>query len=155
MASSRPYALPRKLEPGPARVLAYWQGLKRGEAEMPFADDVNLSALPKLVPRLILIEVLGNPVRFRCGFAVVGEDIKRQYGGELDGKFLDEIEVRNPLQFLNSQASATVESRNATYYKHAGAKGRGSRGQKGYSRLLLPMWGNGHIGMLLGAFAWG
>jgi hypothetical protein len=129
--------------------------LERGEAEMPFADDVKLSALPKLAGRLILIEVLGHPVRFRCGFSLVGEDIKRHYGGDLDGKFLDEVEVRRPLQFLNSQASATVESLSPTYYRYAGAKGAGARGQKGYSRLLLPMWGNGQIGMLLGAFAWG
>jgi hypothetical protein len=150
-----PFPLSRKLEPSLARVCAYWQGLERGEAEMPFADDVNLSALPKLASRLMLIEVLGNPTRFRCGFGVVGENIKRRYGGDLDGKFLDEIEVRAPLQFLNSQGSATVESRVPTYYKQAGAKGRGVRGQKGYSRLLLPMWGDGRIGLLLGAFAWG
>jgi hypothetical protein len=150
----RPYALPRKLEPGPARVLTYWQTLKRGEAAMPFADDVNLSAVPRLAPRLMLIEVLGRPVRLRCGFGVVGADIKRQYGDDLDGKFLDEIEPRHPLQFFESQASATIESSAPTLYQHAGAKRSGGRVRPGYSRLLLPMWGDDHIGMLLGAFAW-
>lgn len=162
--SNGPYALPRKLQPDLARVLAYWQGLKRGEAQMPFSDDVNLSALPELASRLILIEVLDKPVRFRCGFEVVGEDITRQYGGDLDGRFLDELEVRHPLQFLNSQASATVESRAPTHYRYAAAKASGARakpgkqgtqGKQGYSRLILPLWGDGHIGMLLGAFVWG
>jgi hypothetical protein len=152
--SRRPYALPRKLEPGLARVLAYWQGLKRGEAEMPFADDVSLSALAKLAARLMLIEVLGKPVRLRCGFGVVGADIKRQYGGDLDGKFLDEIEPRHPLQFFQSQTSATIESGAPTHYQHAGAKGSEGRAQPGYARLLLPMWRDDHIGMLLGAFVW-
>jgi len=152
--SRRPYAPPRELEASLARAFAYWRGLKRGEAEMPFADDVNLSALPKLIPRLMLIEVVGKPVRLRCGFGVVGADIKRQYGGDLDGKFLDEIEPRHPLQFFASQASATIESGAPTHYQHAGAKRPAARALPGYARLLLPMWGDDHIGLLLGAFAW-
>ena len=122
---------------------------------MPFWDDVNISALPDFSDRLMLIEASDRPVRFRCGFGVVGEEIKRQYGGDLASKFLDEIEVRHPLQFLISQSSATVESRVPTYYRHAWAKGGSSRVDQEYSRLVLPMWGDGHIGMLLGAFAWG
>jgi len=122
---------------------------------MPFWDDVSISALPDSSGRLMLIEASDKPARFRCGFGVVGEEVKRQYGGDLAGKFLDEIEVRHPLQFLISQSSATIESRYPTYYRHARAKGGSSRVDQEYSRLVLPMWGDGHIGMLLGAFAWG
>jgi hypothetical protein len=138
-----PYSLPQHLEPDLARVLAYWEGLKRGEANMPFWDDMNPSALADLSDRLMLIDVFNNPVRFRL--ALVGDEIKAQHGGELIGKFLDELKVREPLSYLNSQSSATVESRMPTYYRSPEA------GRRGYSRLLLPMWGNGHIGMLLGA----
>jgi hypothetical protein len=138
-----PYSLPQHLEPDLARVLAYWQGLKRGEANMPFWDDINISALPDLLGRLMLIDVFNKPVRFR--FAIVGDEIKAQRGGELVGKFLDELEARDPLRYLNSQSSATVESHDPTYYRTLEA------GRRGYSRLLLPMWGDGHIGMLLGA----
>ena len=155
MATARgPYPLPRKLEPVLGRVLTYWQRLERGEAAMPFADDLNLSALPKLAGRLMLIEALGRPVRFRCAFAVVGKEIERRYGGDLGGKFFDEIDAGPPLQFLLSQASATVESRVPTYYRQPALKGRGARAQPGYSRLLLPAWGNGAIDTLLAAFAW-
>ena len=138
-----PYSLPQNLEADLARVLAYWQGLKRGEANMPFWDDINISALPDLLDRLMLIDVFNKPVRFR--FAIVGDEIKAQHGGELVGKFLDELEARDPLRYLNSQSSATVESHAPTYYRSLEA------GRRGYSRLLLPMWGDGHIGMLLGA----
>ena len=31
----------------------------------------------------------------------------------------------------------------------------GSRTKQGYSRLALPLWGQGRIGMLLVAFTWG
>jgi hypothetical protein len=140
---SRPYSLPQHLEPNLTRVLAYWEGLKRGEANMPFWDDMNISALPDLLDRLMLIDVFNKPIRFRL--AIVGDAIKAQHGGEVVGKFLDELEVHDPLSYLNSQSSATVESRAPTYYRSPEA-GRG-----GYSRLLLPMWGDGHVGMLLGA----
>lgn len=144
-----PYSVPRKLEPGLARVLAYWQGLKRGENEMPFWDDVNLSMLPDLSDRLMLIVVSNRPVRFR--FTVVGKAIRARYDGDLDSKFLDEIDVCDPLQYLHSQSSATVERRAPTYYRSAPTQRDDGRSVEGYSRLLLPMWGDGHIGMLLGA----
>ena len=117
---------------------------------MPFEDDINLSAIPALAGRLILIEVFDKPVRFRL--AMLGEEIKEQHG-DIIGKFLDEIDARPPLQYLSSQSSATVESRAATYYRHDSAKRGGSA--NAYSRLLLPMWGGGRIGTLLGGVARG
>ncbi len=150
--SAQPFGLPKKLERDLARVLAYWETLKRGEAEVPFSDDVNPTSLPELAPRLYMIDALDKPVRFRFSFGVVGSEIKRAYGGDLDGRFLDEIEVRPPLQYLLSQCSATVESRRPTYYRHAAGPG-GSHGGHGYARLMLPLWGDGGVG-LLGAFAW-
>ena len=151
-SSKRPYAPPRKLERGLARALAFWNGLKRREAEIPFWDDVKLSALPALSATLAMIDVSPKPARFRFAVGVVGEEIKRRYGGDLAGVFLDEIEIRYPFQFLISQCSATVESGAPTYYRHVEA--RGARPQQAFSRLLLPLWGDGRIGMLLGAFAW-
>jgi hypothetical protein len=149
---NKPYAPPPKLQRDLARVLAFWQGLKRHEAEMPFWDDVKISALPELSGKLFMIEATDRPVRFRFGFELVGAEVKQQYGGDLAGKFLDEIEVRHPLQFLLSQCSATVESREPTCYQQTA--GAGSPRTPGYARLVLPLWGNGRIGMLLGAFAW-
>ena len=151
-SSPRPYAPPRKLERDLARVLDFWNGLKRREAEIPFWDDVKLPALPELSTTLTMIDVLPKPARFRFAAGVVGEEIKRRYGGDLAGMFLDEIEIRYPLQFLISQCSATVESGAPTYYRHVEA--RSARAQQAFSRLLLPLWGDGRIGMLLGAFAW-
>jgi hypothetical protein len=144
-ASKGPYALPDTLERDLARVHAFWDGLKRHEAEMPFWDDVNISALPDLAGRLMMVEATDKPVRFRIAFGLVGADIKQHYGQDLSGKFLDEIDAAAPLQFLQSQCSATVEGRAATYY--------GNDGAVGYSRLVLPLWGDGRVGMLLVAYA--
>lgn len=150
--ATAPFPPPEKLETDLARVRAYWEGLKRGDATMPFSDDVNPSTIPDLSGRLILIDVFDRPLRFRLD--MVGQDIRERLGRDVLGKFLDEIDAPAPLQYLNSQASAAVESRAPTYYRHDLRQERGSRGTDGYSRLLLPMWGDGRIAMLLGAITW-
>jgi hypothetical protein len=147
-----PYPMPRKLPPDLDRVRAYWEGLKRGEANMPFWDDVNLSHLPDLAGRVMLIEVFEKPMRFR--FGSIGDEIKRCAGADYTGKFLDEFEARARLEYLSSQCDATVESRAPTYYRHSPRKDGTEAAPEGYARLILPMWGDGRIGMLLAAVAW-
>lgn len=141
-----PYELPEQLRPSLGRVLSYWESLRRGENEMPFWDDVKLPALPDLIGRLLLIDVFADPERFRFGF--VGEELSRRSKESAAGKFADEIEPRAPFDYLRSQCSATVEGRRPTFLHH----GSGKAGA--FSRLLLPMWGDGRIGMLLGVVDW-
>jgi hypothetical protein len=148
--STTPFSQPEKLAPGLAHVHAYWEDLKRGAANMPFADDVNIATMPDMAGRLMLIEVFDKPVRFRL--AMLGEQIKGRNGDGAVGKFLDEIEVHAPLQYLSSQSSATIESRAPTHYRHGGGRHREHvLPLDGYARILLPLWGNGRIAMLLGA----
>jgi hypothetical protein len=135
-----PFPLPGRLPPDLARVHAYWRGLLRGAAEMPFADDVKLTDLPDLGDRLFLIDVFDQPERFR--FAAVGKDLAT----ELGGKFLDETALSGPLSFLRSQASATTEAAEPTFFRHDGNR-------SSYGRLLAPLWADGRIAMLLGAVA--
>jgi len=136
-----PYALPDKLDPGLAETLAYWRGLIRGKASsMPYWDDVKLSDMASHAERVMLVGAFEKPERFR--FEIVGSGITSRYGEELQGRFADEVDIRSPLEFFRAQASVTVEGRAPTYY--AG---------DGYARLLLPLWGDGHIGMLLCAFS--
>ena len=75
-ASNWPYAIPHSLERDLARVHAFWEDLKRHEAEMPFRDDVKISALPELAGRLMMVEATDKRVRFRIGFGLVDADIK-------------------------------------------------------------------------------
>ena len=124
--ASLPYALPDKLDPGLAETMAYWRGLIRGKASsMPYWDDVKLSDMGPRADRVMLVGGIAS-----------------RYGEELQGHFADEVDIRSPLEFFRSQASVTVEGRAPTYY--AG---------DGYARLLLPLWGDGHISMLLCAFS--
>jgi len=57
------------------------------------------------------------------------------------GQFLDEIDAKGPFAFFLAQASATVEAAEPTFH------------QDGFTRLLLPLWGNGYVSMLLGGIA--
>ncbi|MEQ8283038.1 MAG: hypothetical protein RIC04_01435 [Parvibaculum sp.] len=134
-----PFALPSALEGDLAQVHDHWRGLIRGKAsDMPYWDDVDLSGLPALTGRLMLIAAMAKPERFR--FEIVGKDIAGQYGHELAGRFADEVDIRPPLNFFRSQASVTVEAAAPSYFRAGG-----------YARLLLPLWGEGRIGMLMGA----
>ncbi len=144
--SPQPFRLPRELAPDLARIEAYWRGLLRGSAEMPFADDLDLTVLPDLKPRLMVMEVFTEPDRFR--FDIVGEDIE---AAEIVGRFADEIAPKAPLDFLRAQASATLESASPTFFDQD--EGASSSG-RGYARLLLPMWGDGRIKLILGAIVW-
>jgi hypothetical protein len=136
-----PFALPSNLESGLARIRNYWLGLRRGQADIPFADDVKLSLLNEIGFGSILVDVFERPTRFRI--AVAGTGVADRFGQPIEGLFADEIAPRAPLDYLLSQCSATVEGRAPTYYRDAQPPG--------YARLLLPLWGDGHISALLGA----
>jgi hypothetical protein len=140
VASDNPYPLPGNLGAPLQAVLSYWHDLKRAGNEMPFWDDVKPSALPGPNDRLLLVDAFEKPERFRVN--TIGTELDRA-GGSLRGKFIDELALTGPLEFLRSQCSATVEARAPTFYRH--------EGKPAYARLLLPMWGDGRIGMLLGA----
>jgi len=141
-----PYRLPEELGPSLRHAFSYWESLKRGGNEMPFWDDVVLPALSDLVGRVMLIDVFANPERFR--FSFVGVELSHGSKEPVAGKFADEIQPRTPFNYLRSQSSATVEGRTPTFLHHR-------TGQTGaFSRLLLPMWGDGRVAMLLGAVDW-
>jgi hypothetical protein len=141
------FLVPDTLEPDLNRVRAYWDGLKRGGNDIPFWDDVKFSLRARLAREAVLMEVFENPQRFR--FDIVGEDVVRRYGKTITGMFSDEIDARVPLDEFTTQCRATVEGRVPTYYRKVPSGKPEQNG--GYSRLILPLWGNGRIEMLLAA----
>ena len=119
---------------------------------MPFWDDVVLSSLPDVSGRLMLVDAFESPQRFR--FNTIGQDIRVRYGTNVTGKFLDEMEIRAPFEYLTAQSSATIETRLPSFYASVSSKSPAHQ-QDRYVRLLLPMWGNGRIEMILGAIGSG
>jgi len=136
------FLLPDLLEPDLERVQAYWNGLKRGDNDIPFWDDVKFSMQARLARDVMVIEAFENPLRFR--FDLVGDDLTHRYGTAIAGKFTDEVAPHPLIDRLTDQCLATVERRAPTYFRHATVSTR-------YSRLVLPLWGNGHIEMLIAA----
>lgn len=135
-----PYPEPRTLPPRLERARAYWRGLIRNAAPMPFWDDLTPADLGDVVDHAFTLEVFDRPERFR--FALVGTELERGDARELEGTFLGEGGLAQPFDFLLSQASATVEAGRPTLHQ-GGSEAR-------YARLLLPMWGDGRVGLLLG-----
>jgi hypothetical protein len=139
--SSQPFpALP--LDPKLQRVERYWRSLIRGANDTPFWDDFAPSALADMEEDVMLVDVFDKPLRLRFN-TIVGAAIEARYGTAVRDRFSDEIEPSSPFEYFNAQASATIEARAPTVHQAAG-----------YRRLLLPMWGDGRVSMMLGAFAW-
>ena len=133
-----PFPVPRDTPAELSRVLAYWDELKRGEAKMPFADDMSVERLEKLSSRFFLLEVMDSPPRFR--FA----DLRPGSGDQLAGRFADEVAPGAPLNFLLSQATATLEAGSPTVW---------TDDEHGYARLMLPFWGGDRVATILGCIA--
>ncbi len=141
MKAGTPFPL-ADLEPELAQLHAYWKSLIRGHNETPFQDTFSPNALQNLTKRLLVLDVFDKPNRFRYN-GLLGADLEAKFGGAVRDLFVHEAERRAPFDFLESQAEATVESAQPSYY-------RGTD----YSRLLLPMWADGRISMLVGAVVW-
>lgn len=136
----QPYSVPQDLPPGLERARAYWRSLIRKAAPMPFWDDLAPTDMGDIVDDAFTLEAFDKPERFR--FALVGEGLEGGGVRELEGTFLGEGPLPSPFDFLLSQASATVEAGQPTLYR--------GDGPNRYDRLLLPMWGDGRTGLLLG-----
>lgn len=144
LGPANPFPLPHSLNGELARVHDRWQALRRAGNTVPFWDDLNPSALAIEAGRMLLLDVFDRPERFR--FSLVDPNLVPSQEAALSGKFIDEVDLGESFAFLRAQASATVEARAPTYYRI------GSRGlSPGFARLLLPLWGDGRIGLLLGA----
>ncbi len=144
--ATTPFAIEMPLPERLGAVLDDWRARRRGAADIPFADDVDWERLQELCPDAFMLGVFEKPQRFRVELAATPH--APAIAAELAGRFLDEVDLETPLEFLRAQADAAVESGAPTVYRHsAGGGGRP------YARLLLPLWGEGHVSALVGVIA--
>jgi hypothetical protein len=140
MPCQNPFRLPDHLDLNLRGIISLWRGLKRAENSMPFADDLELSALSDLPVKPFLLSAFATPERFR--FEFLSEGLR---AAAVTGSFIDETSPDNHFCYLRAQASATIEAAEPTFLRLADVSGQA------FSRVLLPMWGNGEINALLGA----
>jgi hypothetical protein len=69
---------------------AYWLA-KRGSRIGPSRSAIRPEELALLLPNLALVDVVGDPPRFR--FRLFGTNLAQGYGQDLTGKFLDQIDL--------------------------------------------------------------
>jgi hypothetical protein len=81
--------------PDDARLRAvydYWDGKRRGRA-MPSRADIDPAELKAFLPQLVLLDVVGDPPRFR--YRLVGTEVTRVRQGlgkdDPTGTFVDEV----------------------------------------------------------------
>lgn len=144
-----PFAIIRPLAGPLDALLTYWQGLRRGAAEIPFWDDVDLTEAQRLGGEVFLLDVFAQPERFR--FSILQQGVSRAEQEAILGRFIDEVSLPHPFELLRAQCSATVEEQRPSVYHHADP----ASVSENYERLLLPAWGEGQVRMLLGAIARG
>ncbi|MGE5156897.1 MAG: hypothetical protein ACM3OF_02005 [Gemmatimonas sp.] len=120
--------------------MSLWKSLRRAENGMPFSDDLGLPALSNLTGKCFLLSAFAVPERFR--FEFVSDGLQKW---ARVGQFIDEISPDTHFGYLRAQSSATAEAAEPTLFRLSERAGRD------FSRLLLPMWGNGQINMLLGS----
>lgn len=141
MAARNPFPLPDDLNADLRAVLSYWTGLRRGENAIPFADDLALSSVPAPARGLFLLTVFLSPERFRLDH--LGDNLKDR--NLKAGTFIDEGSLGGYFSFLRTQCVGTIEAAAPTFCRF-GADGPNAS----FSRILLPLWGNGQISAILG-----
>ncbi len=140
MRCRNPFPLPDRLDAKLQPVVTLWESLKRGENGMPFGDDLGVPALTRLPGNPFLLSVFSTPER--CRFEFLCDSLR---GEVVAGSFIDEMSPNINFSYLRAQSSATVEAAEPTLLRLTQFSGYS------YSRVLLPLWGNGQVTMLLGA----
>ena len=72
MTQAAPFAVDGPLAPPLARLLTYWEGLRRGQAEIPFWDDLSEVKIEASGAETFILDVFSRPERFRVNDLEIG-----------------------------------------------------------------------------------
>jgi len=116
----------------------YWC-LKRGSRAMPGRQDIDPIELKRLLPHLLLTDVIDGGKRFR--FRLVGTAIQEAFGRNMTGFHIDEVMTSPYLEFISALYRDIVEKQKpiyseSTYYSQHTV---GMRAE----RLMLPLASDG------------
>jgi hypothetical protein len=127
------------------RLLEDWERRRRGRA-MPARADFDPLDLKYLMGKLLLVDVLRDPLRFR--FRLVGTEPVKQAGIDLTGRSLDDYPYPETREHLRALYTAAVTTRQPLGSSQARLvlDGRLRR----YEALLLPLASDGEtVDMLM------
>ncbi len=118
----------------------YWHSRSRGRA-MPSRADIDPTDIPRLLPSIILTDVVENGRRFR--YRLVGTTITHAAGLEMTGRYLDEVLPGPDYQTYILSLYRQVADRRRPVYSESEfiAPSTGTEWQA--IRLLLPLSSDG------------
>jgi hypothetical protein len=122
-----------------------WQARRRGRP-LPARADFDPLDLKYLMGKLLLVDVLREPLRFR--FRLVGTELVKRAGIDLTGKMLDDYPDPEFREYMRERYGAAVTSRQplGSVQSRLVLDGRVRR----YEALLLPLANDGEtVDMLM------
>lgn len=133
-------------DPRIRRAYEFWNAL-REEREMPARRDIDPSEIVPILPFVVLVDVLDDPIDFR--FRLAGTDVVRRYGQELTGRKLREIDVDGKYRQIFDEYELTVTRRRPEIFTEEFTRTDGKFVR--YTRLLCPLSADGvAVNMLFG-----
>jgi hypothetical protein len=120
------------------QLFGYWLA-KRGGAIAPPRSAIDPAELRNLLPKLLMIDVIGDPPRFCIRLA--GTEVVHHYGAEITGRFIDELDLDEIGEIALKEYRDAVERLQPVlhewdYTKHDGR-------HLAYERLILPLSSDG------------
>lgn len=126
---------------------AMWLQL-RNDGTLPRRSDFDPALVPALLPNIWLIDVQGEPLRFR--FRLIGTTIVGVVGRELGGRWLDEVVGEFESVAISKDFKSVVEEAKPRHYRGP-PLGRFARDVATLERVTLPLAADGRtVNMLLG-----
>jgi len=133
-----------RADPILGETLAYWQG-KRGNRSMPSRRDIDPAEIPKLLPQLQLIEMIGERYRYR----LVGTSLVQAFGKDYTGKHADEVSDAARAGAISRIYRLVQEKRQPVFLRSSYVAGKN---ELIANRLYLPLSNDDRtVGMILGA----
>jgi hypothetical protein len=100
-------------EPDLIELYRYWDRL-RGDRRMPSRSEIDPTEAPRgILPRLMLVDVLGTPRRYR--FRLMGTWVTEASGGDLTGRYFDDSRFAKKSPILINQYDAVADSGKPLY----------------------------------------
>lgn len=131
------------------RLQAYWER-KKGDRSAPPKSAIDPAELRDLLPNILLIDVIGQPPRFRA--RLFGSALVEAYGEEVTGRFGEDVDLDEVHDELMSFVERAVSECKPQYLRTAFTKHSGRHLR--YEQILLPLSDDGaNVNMLLSAYA--
>lgn len=128
------------------RAYEFWDTLRDGR-EMPARADIDPADIVPILPFVILVDVILDPLDFR--FRLAGTDVVRRFGETLTNRRLREIDTDGKYQQIFDEYALTVTRRKPEIFTEEFVRHDGKFVK--YTRLLCPLSADGQrINMLFG-----